>query len=129
MFYLFFNINLFILIGGNYNIVVVLPYTDMDLPWVYMCSPSWIPSHLPPHPIPQGHPNAPALSTLSHESNLEWRSSPHMIIYMSQCHSPKSSHPCRLPQSPKDCSIHLCLFCCLACRIIVTTFLNSIYMC
>ena len=26
------------------------------------------PSHLPPHPIPQGHPSAPALSTLSHAS-------------------------------------------------------------
>ena len=29
------------------------------------------PSHLPPHPIPQGHPSAPALSTLSHASNLD----------------------------------------------------------
>ena len=29
-------------------------------------------SHLPPHPIPQGHPSAPALSTLSHASNLDW---------------------------------------------------------
>ena len=28
------------------------------------------PFHLPPHPIPQGHPSAPALSTLSHASNL-----------------------------------------------------------
>ena len=28
---------------------------------------------------------------------------------MFQCHSPKSSHPLPLPQSPKDCSIHLCL--------------------
>ena len=27
-------------------------------------------------------------------------------------HSPKSSDPLPLPQSPKDCSIHLCLFCC-----------------
>ena len=35
---------------------------------------------------------------------------------MFQCHSPKSSHPLPLPQSPKDCSIHLCLFCCLAYR-------------
>ena len=26
---------------------------------------------LPPHPIPQGHPSAPALSTLSHALNLE----------------------------------------------------------
>ena len=37
--------------------------------------------------------------------------------------------PCSLPQSPKDCSIHLCLFCCLSYRVIVTIFLNSIYMC
>ena len=87
-----------------------LPYIDMNQPWVYMCSPSWTPSHLPPHPIPQCHPNAPALSTLSHASNLDWWSISHMIIYMFQCHSPKPSHPCPLPQSPKDCSIHLCLF-------------------
>ena len=33
-----------------------------------------------------------------------------------------------LPQSPKDCSIHLCLFCCLAYRVVVTISLNSIYM-
>ena len=45
-----------------------------------------------------------------------------------QCHSPKLSHPHPLPQSSKDCSIHLCLFCCLAYRVIVTIFLNSIYM-
>ena len=38
------------------------------------------------------------------------------------------THPCPLPQSPKDCSIHLCLFLCLAYRVIVTIFLNSIYM-
>ena len=34
---------LFILL---YNIVLVLPYTDLNPPWVYMCSPSWSP--LPP---------------------------------------------------------------------------------
>ena len=35
----FFNINLFILIGGQliYNIVLVLPYIDMNQPRVYMC--------------------------------------------------------------------------------------------
>ena len=86
------------------------------------------PSHLPPHPIPQGHPSAPALSTLSHAFNLDWWSASHMIIYMFQCYSLKSSHPRLLPQSPKDCSIHLCLFCYLAYRVIVTIFLNSIYM-
>ena len=87
------------------------------------------PSHLPPRTIPLGHSSAPAPSILYHASNLDWRFVSHMIFYMFQCHSPKSSHPCPLPQSPKDCSIHLCLFCCLAYRVIVTIFLNSIYMC
>ena len=38
------------------------------------------------------------------------------------------THPCPLPQSPKDCSIHLCLFCCLAYRVVITIFPNSIYV-
>ena len=67
-------------------------------------------SHLPPHHIPQGHPSALALSTLSHASNLGWRSVSHMIIYMFQCYSLRSSHPRLLLQGPEDCSIHLCLF-------------------
>ena len=50
-------------------------------------------SHNPPHPIPQGHPSALALSTLFHASNLDWWSSSHMVIYMFQCYSLKSSHP------------------------------------
>ena len=83
------------------------------------------PSHLPPHPISQG---APALSTLSHASNLDWWSISYKIIYVFQCHSLKSSHPHLLPQSPTVCSLHLCLFCCLAYRVIVTIFVNSIYM-
>ena len=100
------NINLLILIVGLllYNIVLVLPS------------------------IPLGHPSAPALSTLYHASNLDWWFVSHMIIYIFQCHSPKPSHPRPLPQSPKDCSKHLCLFCCLAYRIVITIFLNSTYM-
>ena len=46
------------------------------------------PSHLPPYPIPQGHPSAAALSTLSHASNLDWRNISHMKIYMFQCYPP-----------------------------------------
>ena len=42
---------------------------------------------------------------------------------------PISSHPLLLPQSPKDCSLYLCLFCCLTYRIITNIFLNSIYKC
>ena len=94
------------------------------------------PTHLPPHTIPLGHPSAPAPGTLYHASNLYqmyqikqmWWFVSHMIFYMFQCHSPISSCPRPLPQSPKDCSVHLCLFCCLAYRVIVTFFLNSIYM-
>ena len=86
------------------------------------------PSYLPPHTILLGHPSAPAPSILYPASNLDWWFISYMILYMFQCHSPKSSHPRPLPQSPKDCSIHLCLFCCLAYRVIVTIFLNSIYM-
>ena len=86
------------------------------------------PSHVPPHLIPQGHPSAPALSTLPHASNLDWWSVSHMIIYMFHCYSLKSSLPRLLPQSPTVCSLHLCLFFCLTYRVIITIFLNSTYM-
>ena len=125
-FFFFFFPVLFIYL--LYNIVLVLPYIDMNLPWVNMCSPSWIPLQPPSHPIPLGHPSVPAASTLYHTSNLDWWSVSHVIIYMFQCHSPITSHPRPLPQSPKDCSIHLCLFCCLTYRVILTISLNSVYM-
>ena len=87
------------------------------------------PSHLSPRTIPLVvHPSAPAPSILYHASNLDWRFISYMILYMFLCHSPKSSHPLPLQQSPKDCSMYLCLFCCLAYRVIFTIFLNTIYM-
>ena len=101
----------------------------MKQPWVYTCAPSWTPPPtFPPNPIPLGPPSAPALSTLSYALNPHWWSVSHMIIYMFQWDSPKSSHPRLLPQSPKDFSIHLCVFCCLTYRVIIIIFLNSIYM-
>ena len=107
--------------------MLVLPYINMNPPWVYTCSQSWTPSHLLPHTIPLGHPSAPAPSILYPASNLDWRFVSY-ILYMFQCHSPKSSHLLPLPQSPKDCSIYLCLFCCLTYRVIITIFLNYIYI-
>ena len=83
---------------------------------------------LNPPPSPSDT-SAPVLSTLSHAFNLDWRSVSHMIIYMFQCYSLKSSHPHLLPQSPKVCSTYLCLFFCFAYRVIINIFLNSIYMC
>ena len=51
------------------------------------------PSHVPPRTIPLGHPSAPALSILYPALNLDWQFVSHMILYMFQCHSHKSSHP------------------------------------
>ena len=47
-FFSFIHLCIFLL----YNIVLVLPYIDMSLPWVYMCSPSWtpFPPFSPSHP-------------------------------------------------------------------------------
>ena len=36
--------------------------------------------------------------------------------------------PPSLPQSPKDCSIHLCLFCCLAYRVIVLLLITDNFL-
>ena len=66
---------------------------------------------------------------LSNASNPGWRSVSPLIVYLFQCCSLRTSHPCLLPQSPKVCSIHLCLFFCFAYRAIITIFLNSIYIC
>ena len=87
------------------------------------------PSHLPPHNISLGHPHAPAPSVLYPASDIDWRFNSYMTVYMLQCHSPKSSHPLPLPQSPKVRYTHLCLFCCLAYKVVIAIFLNSIYMC
>ena len=93
------------------------------------------PSHRPPHPIPQDHPSAPALRNLSHALNMDWPSISHMIIYMFQCYSLKSSYPHLLPRSPKVCSLHLCVFHCLTYRVIIIMFLipyicvNMLYWC
>jgi len=83
----------------------------------------------PPSPYhPSGSSQCTSPKHLYHASNLDWRFISYMILYMFQCHSPKSPHPLPLPETPKDSSIYLCLFCCLAIRVILTIFLNSIYM-
>ena len=67
----------------------------------------------------------PRESCIMHQT---WTGDLFHIFYMFQWHSSISSCPPPLPQSSKDCPIHLCLFCCLAYRVVVTFFLNSIYM-
>ena len=114
---------------ANYNIVVVFalhwPESAMEL--------HVLPIPIPPLPLPApSHPSRSSQCTspehLSHASNLGWWSVSPLIVYLSQCCSLRTSYPRLLPQSPKVCSVHLCLFFCFAYRVIVTIFLNSIYM-
>ena len=59
-FQLFFNFYfLLYLFSLLYNIVLVLPYIDMNPPWVYICSSSWTPL-LPPSP---SHPSGSSQCT------------------------------------------------------------------
>ena len=119
----FLNINLFILIGGYFTIFHWFCHTSTWICHGCTCVPH------PEPPSPYHRSGSSQCTNPKHPvSNLDWRFVSYMILYMFQCHSPKSSHPLPLPQSPTDCSIHLCLFCCLAYRVIVTIFLNSIYM-
>ena len=67
----FFNFNFYFSL--LYNTVLVLPYIDMNPPWVYMSSQSWTASHLPPHIISLDHPRAPAPSILYPVSCIEHR--------------------------------------------------------
>ena len=74
---------------------------------------------LPPPPctIPLGCPGAPAPRILYRT----WTGDSFLIWYYTSFHDTPPNHPpLPLPQSPKDCSIHLCLFCCLAYRVIAT---------
>ena len=68
----------------------------------------------------------PQASCILHRT---WTGDSFLIRYYTCFNAILPNHPpLPLPQSPKDCSIHLCLFCCLAYRVVVTIFLNSIYM-
>ena len=111
-----------------YNTVLVLPYINRSPPRVYMSSQPWTPlappslCHLsgssqgtsPKHPV----------SCIEHRLVIHLlHDSIHVSVPFSQIIPPSSS-----PSESKVRSKHLCLFCCLAYRVIITIFLNSIYM-
>ena len=99
-----------------YNIVLVLPYINMNPPWVYMCSPSWTP--LPPpspyHSSGSFQCTSPKFPISCIEPGLAISflyDIIHVLMPFSQIIPP--------PQSPKGCSIHLCLFCCFTYRVVI----------
>ena len=127
LFLIFFNFYFYFIL--LYNTVLVLPHIDINPPRVYMCSQSWTP--LPP-PIPYHLSGSPPCTSPKHPvSCIEHRLAIHFLpdsIHVSMSFS-QIIPPLPLPQSPKVRSKHLCLFCCLTYRVIITIFLNSTYMC
>ena len=75
----------------------VLPYIDMNQPWIYMCFPSWTPLPPPSPSHPSGSPQCTIPEHLSHASNLGWLSVSLLIIHMFPYCSLRSSYPRLLP--------------------------------
>ena len=94
---------------------------------VYLCPPIL---NLLPHPFPLD-PSGLSQSTRfeCHTSCIE------LVIYFTYGNTHVSmlfSQIIPLSPSPtefKICSLHMCLFCCLAYRVVTMVFLNPIYMC
>ena len=96
--FIFFLIFIFTLFYFTilYRFCHTLTWICHECTWVPKHEP---PSHLPPYIISLDHPHTPAPSILYPSSNIDWRFVSYMIVYMFQCHSPKSSHPLPLPES------------------------------
>ena len=125
----FFSIYFYQLEANYFTILQwFLSYTGMTQPWISMGSPSRYPLPPPSPPDSSGSSQCTTPEHLSHASNLGWCSVSPLIVYLFQWCSLSTFHPCLLPQSPKVCSVHLCLFFCFAYKVIIIIFLNSIYM-
>ena len=91
--------------------------------------PSWtpLPPPSPSHPSGSSPCTSPkhALSCIRHRLVIHFlHDSIHVSMPFSQIILPSPS-----PSESKSRNTHLCLFCCLAYRVVIAIFLNSIYMC
>ena len=93
----FLNLNLFILIRGYFTILYWVCHTSTSISHRYTRVPHPEPtSLLPPIPSLWAVPvHQPQASSIMHGT---WTGDSFHILYMFQCHSPKSSHPLPLSQ-------------------------------
>ena len=98
----------------------------MNQPWMYMGSPSWI--SLPPPSLTHPSGSSQCTSPEHPVSCVE----PGLVIYFTYGNIHASMlfsqiiPPLPSRTESKSLFLHLCLFCCLAYRVIITTFINSI---
>ena len=123
---------------------MVLPYIDMNLPRVYMFPilnppPTSLPI-LPLWVIPAHQARAHCIMhqtwtgiRFTYDNVFMFHITCLCITYDNVIHVSMPLFqiipPSPSPTESKRFFIHLCLFCCLAYRVIITIFLNSIYMC
>ena len=111
-----------------YNIVLVLPYINMNPPWVYTCFPILNP---PPTFLPMPSlwvipVHQPRASCIMHRT---WTGDSFLIWCYTCFHAISPNHPTlSLSHRIQKTVPYICVFCCLAYRIIITIFLNSIYV-
>ena len=125
---LFYSFSVFFFFFLLYNIVLVLPYINMNPPWVYTCSPSWTP--LPPpspyHPSGSSQCTSPEHPVSCIEPGLEIRFI-YDIIHVSMPFSQITPPPPSPTESKRlfYTSVSLLLS---RIRVIITICLNSICM-